>query len=144
MEMFLHHVQVSGPVGCEDDMRAFYVDVLGMAEVVKPERLRSRGGAWFRAGTAEVHVGIEDGFVPARKAHPGIAVADVEELARLVGPPGARSRGTTTSRDCAASTPPTPSATGWSSSRRSRDRASLSGLRGAARGLAGLAGLQRS
>ena len=88
MEMFLHHVQVSGPAGCEDDMRAFYVDVLGMTEVVKPERLRSRGGAWFRAGTAEVHVGIEDGFVPARKAHPGIAVADVEALARLVGAAG--------------------------------------------------------
>lgn len=87
--MFLHHVQVSGPAGCEDAMRAFYVGVLGMAEVVKPERLRSRGGAWFRAGSAEVHVGIEDGFVPARKAHPGIAVSDVEALARVVGAAGA-------------------------------------------------------
>jgi len=84
MEMYLHHVQVSGPAGCEDAMRAFYAGVLGMSEVEKPERLRARGGAWFRAGSAEVHVGIEDAFVPARKAHPGIAVADVEELARAV------------------------------------------------------------
>lgn len=65
-------------------MRAFYVGVLGMSEVTKPERLQARGGAWFRAGAAEVHVGIEDGFVPARKAHPGIAVADVESLAQVV------------------------------------------------------------
>ncbi|MFC7594539.1 VOC family protein [Terrabacter sp. GCM10028922] len=89
MEMFLHHVQVSGPAGCEDAMRAFYGGVLGMTEVEKPERLRARGGAWFRAGTAEVHVGIEDGFTPARKAHPGIAVADVDEVARAVQAAGA-------------------------------------------------------
>src|SRR4051812_9682990 len=89
MEIFLHHVQVSGPAGCEDAMRAFYVGVLGMVEVPKPERLRARGGAWFRAGTAEVHVGIEDGFRPARKAHPGIAVADVDVLAAAVEGAGA-------------------------------------------------------
>ncbi|HET8594090.1 MAG TPA: VOC family protein [Intrasporangium sp.] len=89
MEMFLHHVQVSGPEGCEERMRAFYVGVLGMAEVDKPELLRARGGAWFRTGGAEIHVGIEEDFRPARKAHPGIAVADVEALARLVEHAGA-------------------------------------------------------
>ena len=89
MEMHLHHVQVSGPAGCEDTMRAFYVGVLGMTEVDKPERLRPRGGAWFRAGSAEIHVGIEEPFAPARKAHPGIAVADVDELARSIEASGA-------------------------------------------------------
>src|SRR3954469_15114442 len=84
MEMSLHHVQVSGPTGCEAAMRAFYVEVLGMDELPKPERLRARGGAWFRAGAAELHVGIEDGFRPARKAHPGFAVADVDALAEAV------------------------------------------------------------
>ena len=70
-------------------MRAFYAGVLGMTEVVKPEALRARGGAWFRAGSAELHVGIEEGFAPARKAHPGIAVADVEQLADAVAAAGA-------------------------------------------------------
>ncbi len=70
-------------------MRAFYAGVLGMTEVVKPEALRARGGAWFRAGSAELHVGIEEGFAPARKAHPGIAVADVEQLAGAVAAAGA-------------------------------------------------------
>ncbi len=87
--MSLHHVQVSGPAGCEDRMREFYVGVLEMTEVVKPELLRPRGGAWFRAGGAEIHVGIEDDFRPARKAHPGIAVADVDALARVVEESGA-------------------------------------------------------
>ena len=89
MEMFLHHVQVSGPAGCEEAMRGFYVDVLGMSEVEKPERLKARGGAWFRSGAAEIHVGIEEGFSPARKAHPGVAVADVDALAERVTAAGA-------------------------------------------------------
>ena len=87
--MSLHHVQVSGPAGCEDAMRDFYAGVLGMVELEKPERLRARGGVWFRAGAVEIHVGIEAGFVPARKAHPGIAVSDVDELARVVERAGA-------------------------------------------------------
>jgi catechol 2,3-dioxygenase-like lactoylglutathione lyase family enzyme len=89
MEMTLHHVQVSGPAGCEDAMRAFYVGVLGMVEIDKPERLRARGGAWFRAGSAEIHVGIEEPFMAARKAHPGITVGDVDDLARSVEGSGA-------------------------------------------------------
>ncbi|WP_410505954.1 VOC family protein [Intrasporangium sp.] len=89
MQMTLHHVQVSGPVGCEDAMRAFYGAVLGMTELEKPERLRARGGAWFRSGGVEIHVGIEEGFRPARKAHPGIAVDDLDALAARVTAAGA-------------------------------------------------------
>lgn len=87
--MHLHHVQLSGPAGCEQLMREFWVGVIGATEVEKPEMLRARGGAWFRAGTLEVHVGVEEGFTPARKAHPGIAVADVEALAARVESSGA-------------------------------------------------------
>jgi catechol 2,3-dioxygenase-like lactoylglutathione lyase family enzyme len=89
MAMSLHHVQVSGPAGCEDAMRSFYGGVLGMTELEKPERLRRRGGAWFRSGSLEIHVGIEEGFRPARKAHPGIAVDDVDALAERVAASGA-------------------------------------------------------
>lgn len=70
-------------------MRAFYGGVLGMTEIGKPEPLRARGGAWFRAGSAEVHVGIEEGFRPSPKAHPGFAVPDVEALAVRVAGAGA-------------------------------------------------------
>ncbi len=78
----LHHVQVSCPAGSEDDLRDFYVGVLGMTEIPKPPALAAREGAWFRAGSCEIHCGVEEGFTPARKAHPGIAVSDVDELAR--------------------------------------------------------------
>jgi len=70
-------------------MRSFYAATLGMTELEKPERLRARGGAWFRSGSLEIHVGIEEGFRPARKAHPGIAVDDVDALAERVAGSGA-------------------------------------------------------
>ncbi len=73
-------MQVAAPAGCEEQARAFYGSVLGLEELAKPEALRGRGGCWFRAGAQELHVGVEDGFAPARKAHPGFAVDDLEAL----------------------------------------------------------------
>ncbi len=82
MQASLHHVQLAMPGGREDDARAFWGDVLGLAEVAKPPELAARGGCWFRAvdGDLEVHCGVEQDFAPARKAHPGIVVDDLDEV----------------------------------------------------------------
>jgi catechol 2,3-dioxygenase-like lactoylglutathione lyase family enzyme len=80
----LHHTQLACPSDAEDVLRAFYVGVLGMNEIAKPPALAARGGAWFRSGTAELHLGVEEPFAPARKAHPGLVVSELDELiARL-------------------------------------------------------------
>ncbi|MEY9892334.1 catechol 2,3-dioxygenase-like lactoylglutathione lyase family enzyme [Catenulispora sp. MAP5-51] len=76
----LHHTQVAVPKGAEDISRAYYVGVLGMTELPKPPVLAARGGCWFAAGGLEIHTGVEEPFVPARKAHPGILVTDIDEL----------------------------------------------------------------
>lgn len=82
----IDHVQVAAPAGREAEARAFYGELLGLEELAKPEPLAGRGGCWFRAGTQELHVGVEDPFIPARKAHPGLVVADLDALAaRLTG-----------------------------------------------------------
>jgi catechol 2,3-dioxygenase-like lactoylglutathione lyase family enzyme len=78
----IDHVQVAAPRGCEAEARAFYGGLLGLEELEKPEPLRSRGGCWFRAGADELHVGVEEPFVPARKAHPGLVVDDLATLAQ--------------------------------------------------------------
>lgn len=77
----IHHVQLACPAGTEEALRGFYAGVLGMTEVAKPPALAARGGAWFRAGTVELHLGVEDDFRPARKAHPGLLTADLDALA---------------------------------------------------------------
>jgi catechol 2,3-dioxygenase-like lactoylglutathione lyase family enzyme len=76
----IHHVQLAMPRGREDDARVFYRDVLGMTERRKPEHLARRGGVWFFAGGAEVHLGVEDDFRAAKKAHPALLVSDLQSL----------------------------------------------------------------
>lgn len=84
--MRLHHVQVACPRGGEDAARAFYVGGLGLVEEPKPEPLRARGGLWLRhrdgsgSITLELHVGVEEDFAPARKAHPALLFDSRAEL----------------------------------------------------------------
>jgi catechol 2,3-dioxygenase-like lactoylglutathione lyase family enzyme len=78
----LHHMQLAMPVGGEPAAREFFVDVLGMREIPKPPVLAARGGAWFISGGLELHLGVEDGFRPAKKGHPAILVEDIEEIVR--------------------------------------------------------------
>ncbi|MGN6610097.1 MAG: VOC family protein [Jatrophihabitans sp.] len=74
------HVQVAIPHGGEDAARAFYGGVLGMAEVPKPAALAGRGGCWFVAGAAVLHLGVETPFAPARKAHPCLLTDDLQAM----------------------------------------------------------------
>jgi catechol 2,3-dioxygenase-like lactoylglutathione lyase family enzyme len=76
----LDHVQLAMPPGGEAAAEAFYSGVLGLPRVPKPEALAARGGCWFERGALRVHLGVEDGFRPARKAHPAIAVRDLGAL----------------------------------------------------------------
>lgn len=79
--MRLHHVQLAIPRDSEPQCRAFYCDVLGWRELPKPEPLAARGGLWLDTGDAELHLGVEADFRPAKKAHPAFLIDDVETLA---------------------------------------------------------------
>lgn len=78
----LHHVQLAMPQGGEAAARRFYAGVLGLREVPKPAVLLERGGLWFEANGVRVHLGVEGTFVPARKAHPALAVASLDSAVR--------------------------------------------------------------
>lgn len=82
MILGIDHVQLAMPHGGEDQARRFYRGVLGMIEVPKPAQLAINGGVWFAAGTARIHLGVEDGHRPSRKAHPALLVSDLALLAR--------------------------------------------------------------
>lgn len=80
----LDHVQVAAPPDCEDAARAFYGGLLGLDEIAKPAALGARGGVWFGLGGGqELHIGIEEPFVPASKAHPAFRVASERALVAL-------------------------------------------------------------
>jgi hypothetical protein len=80
----IDHVQLAMPTGREADAEAFYAGVLGFAPVPKPPGLAERGGRWFEQGGVRLHLGVEDDFRAARKAHPALVVDPFDAvLARL-------------------------------------------------------------
>jgi catechol 2,3-dioxygenase-like lactoylglutathione lyase family enzyme len=78
----LDHVQLAAPHGCEAEARRFYSDLLGLAELPKPPTLAAKGGVWFAVGEQALHIGVEQPFAPARKAHPALLVRDLDALAQ--------------------------------------------------------------
>jgi catechol 2,3-dioxygenase-like lactoylglutathione lyase family enzyme len=80
MVLGFHHVQLAMPAGREDDARRFYGEILGLDEVQKPPALAARGGCWFRGADVEIHLGVDEGFRPARKAHPALLVDDLDAM----------------------------------------------------------------
>jgi len=68
------------PAGCETQARAFYCGVMGMEEIPKPADLAGRGGAWFRSGPVQLHVGVDPVFIPQRKAHAALRCGDFAAL----------------------------------------------------------------
>jgi catechol 2,3-dioxygenase-like lactoylglutathione lyase family enzyme len=76
----IDHVQLAMPPGGEDAARTFYGGLLGLAEEPKPPNLAGRGGCWFETGGVKIHLGVEQDFRPAKKAHPALLVTDLASM----------------------------------------------------------------
>jgi catechol 2,3-dioxygenase-like lactoylglutathione lyase family enzyme len=74
----IDHVQLAMPSGREGDAERFFAGILGLARVPKPPPLAARGGCWFRGDGVEIHLGVEDDFRPAQKAHPALRVRGLD------------------------------------------------------------------
>jgi hypothetical protein len=80
----LDHVQLAIPAGSEELCDEFYVGLLLFAMLEKPPVLAARGGRWYQRGEAIVHLGVDDAFLPAKKAHPAFVIDDYDGMvARL-------------------------------------------------------------
>ena len=74
----IHHVQITVAAADEAAARAFYVDVLGLRPIEKPDSLKGRGGFWVEVGDRQLHVGIEEGVARTRtKAHVAYQIDDL-------------------------------------------------------------------
>jgi catechol 2,3-dioxygenase-like lactoylglutathione lyase family enzyme len=76
----IDHVQLAMPAGREEQAVAFYEGLLGIRHVPKPAHLAVRGGCWFEDGAVKVHLGVDQDFRPARKAHPALLVNGLPAL----------------------------------------------------------------
>jgi catechol 2,3-dioxygenase-like lactoylglutathione lyase family enzyme len=83
LSLALDHVQVLAPAGGVGDARRFYTELVGLEEVERPATMGGTG-AWFRAGSQELHVSEHEPFAPATKGHPAFELdgAELDELAR--------------------------------------------------------------
>jgi hypothetical protein len=78
----IDHVQLAMPAGGEVLADHFYRELLGFTRVPKPRHIEQRGGCWFRFASVHVHLGVDQQFAPARKAHPAFLVSSVDALRR--------------------------------------------------------------
>ena len=78
------------PPGGIDETARFYGEVVGLERIERPETLGGVG-AWFRAGSQELHVSEYEDFTPAAKAHPAFTLdgGELDALAERLGAAGA-------------------------------------------------------
>ncbi len=75
----LHHAQVTVPKNAVEQARAFYLGVLGLTEIEKPDILKPMGGFWVQIGAQQVHIGLQDGVNRTMlKAHIAYQVDDID------------------------------------------------------------------
>lgn len=87
----LDHVQIAIPAKGEAKAREFFIKLLGMKEIPKPANL-SPAGLWLSGGGANLHIGVDPDFVPARTAHPAFLVDDLAALRERLDKAGYETR----------------------------------------------------
>lgn len=88
----IDHVQLAIPHGGEPHARRFWIEAMGLEEVAKPAHLAVNGGCWFAGRGIQIHCGVEDAFLPARRAHPALLVDDLQALVARLERAGIRFR----------------------------------------------------
>lgn len=73
----IDHVQIAVPRALEAECLRFYREVFALPEIPKPEELRGRGGAWFQAGSLQMHIGVDPEPSPRSKRHICFLVRDL-------------------------------------------------------------------
>lgn len=90
----LHHVQITVPSAQSDEARAFYLDLLGLTEIPKPDSLKKRGGFWVELAGQEIHISLEDGVDRTlTKAHIAYQVDDLAAWRELFAARGIQTFG---------------------------------------------------
>lgn len=81
----LNHIQICIPPNQEDKAKKFYIDILKLKEIEKPDILKKKGGFWLEAADIQLHISIED-MDPEKnsKRHPAFEVENLDELRKIL------------------------------------------------------------
>jgi catechol 2,3-dioxygenase-like lactoylglutathione lyase family enzyme len=74
----LDHIQICIPKGKENDARKFYSDIIGLAEIPKPQALVANGGLWYQIADIQLHIGVEN-EINKSKRHPAFEITNLDE-----------------------------------------------------------------
>ena len=77
----LDHFHICVPPAKLNEARDFYVQVIGLQQIDRPDHLFSSAGYWFNIGNVQLHVGAEDAL-PRSIRHTAFEVADVNAALR--------------------------------------------------------------
>ena len=79
MILRLHHIQITIPNGDESVARGFYLELLDLTEIPKPDSLKPQTGFWLSLAGQEIHVSLEHNVSRlGTKAHIAYEVSDLE------------------------------------------------------------------
>ncbi|PHN04597.1 VOC family protein [Flavilitoribacter nigricans] len=75
----IDHFQICIPPGAETEARNFYIEILGLQEIPKPDYLKVGGGFWLEIADIQLHIGVENDTV-SPKRHPAFEVDELEKV----------------------------------------------------------------
>ena len=76
----LDHIQIYVLSNKEKEAKLFYIELLGLKEIPKPEYLKPNGGFCLEIADIELHIGLEEDQVHPSKKHPAIEVENLKAI----------------------------------------------------------------
>jgi hypothetical protein len=79
----VEHVALAYPAGRLDEVRAFYIGLLGLTELERPASITTPG-AWLSCGSSQLHFSNDPEFNVQVRPHTALMVDDLPALVKLL------------------------------------------------------------
>jgi catechol 2,3-dioxygenase-like lactoylglutathione lyase family enzyme len=76
------HINICVPPERLEEARRFYVDIIGLKQIERPDHLFSTPGYWFDIGDIQLHIGVEP-QKPRSVRHIAFEIKNVDEALKL-------------------------------------------------------------
>jgi catechol 2,3-dioxygenase-like lactoylglutathione lyase family enzyme len=77
------HINICVPPERLEEARAFYVDVIGLQQIERPDHVFLNAGYWFNIGNIKLHIGVEPALKRTTR-HTAFEVADISAARELM------------------------------------------------------------